>query len=98
MPKAEYRSGVPFSSLDVMQQYAGLPNQFRIPGYFSVDARVSKDFKVSDKYTVRFSIAGSNLTDPCNPINVYANIVDPQYGVFFGQRGRRFTADFDVIF
>jgi Carboxypeptidase regulatory-like domain len=98
MPKVEYRTGFPYSSLDALQQYAGLPNQFRFPGYLSVDARVSKDFKVSDKYTLRFSIAGSNLTDHFNPISVHANVVDPLYGVFFGQYRRRFTADFDVIF
>lgn len=98
MPKVEYRTGFPYSSLDALQQYAGLPNQSRFPGYFSADARVSKDFKVSEKYTLRFSIAGSNLTDHSNPISVHANIADPLYGVFFGQYRRRFTADFDVIF
>jgi len=98
MPKVEYRTGFPYSSLDALQQYAGLPNQVRFPGYVSVDARVSKDFKVSDKYTLRFSIAGSNLTDHFNPVSVHANIVDPLYGVFFGQYRRRFTADFDIIF
>jgi hypothetical protein len=43
-------------------------------------------------------VAGSNLTDHFNPVSVHANIADPQYGVFFGQYRRRFTADFDVIF
>jgi hypothetical protein len=98
MPKIEYRTGFPYSSVDVLQQYVGLPNQSRFPGYLSVDTRVSKDFKVSDKYTLRFSVAGSNLTDHFNPVSVHANIADPQYGVFFGQYRRRFTADFDVIF
>jgi len=42
-------------------------------------------------------VAGSNLTDHFNPISVHSNIDDRQYGVFFGQYRRRFTADFDVI-
>ena len=98
MPKLEYRTGFPYSSLDVRQQYVGFPNQSRFPGYLSVDARVSKDFKVSERYSLRFSISGFNLTDHFNSVSVHANIADPQYGVFFGQYRRRFTADFDVIF
>lgn len=98
MPKVEYHTGFPYSSLNALQQYVGFPNQFRFPAYLSIDARVSKDFKVSDKYTLRFSIAGRNLTDHFNPLSVHANLADPLYGIFFGQYGRRFTADFDVIF
>jgi hypothetical protein len=57
-----------------------------------------KDFKVSPKYSVRFSVSGYNLTDHFNPEAVHGNIADPAYGLFFGQRGRRFTTDFDVLF
>jgi hypothetical protein len=98
MPKVEYRTGFPYSSVDARQQYAGLPNQSRFPSYLSVDARLSKDVKVSDKYTLRFSIVGSNLTNHFNPISVHANTADPLHGVFFGEYRRRYTADFDVIF
>ncbi|HLJ17148.1 MAG TPA: carboxypeptidase regulatory-like domain-containing protein [Bryobacteraceae bacterium] len=98
MPKVEYRTGFPYSSVDARQQYVGIPNQSRFPGYLSVDARISKDIKVSDKYTLRFSVIGSNLTDHFNPISVHANTADPLYGVFFGEYRRRYTADFDVIF
>ncbi len=98
MPKVEYRTGFPYSALDQRQQYVYLPNQSRFPSYLSVDARISKDVKVSEKYTFRFSIIGSNLTDHFNPISVHANTADPLYGVFFGEYRRRYTADFDVIF
>ena len=47
---------------------------------------------------VRFPVSGYNLTDHFNPEAVHGNIADPAYGLFFGQRGRRFTADFDVVF
>ena len=33
-----------------------------------------------------------------NPEAFHNNLGDPAYGLFFGQRGRHFTADFDVIF
>jgi hypothetical protein len=97
-PKVEYHSGLPYSSFDVMQNYSGLPFHERFPAYLSVDARISKDFKVSDKYTLRLSVAGLNLTNHFNPVSVHSNTADPLYGTFFGQYKRRFTADFDVIF
>jgi hypothetical protein len=98
MPKVEYRSGFPWSPLNPAQQYVGVPNQARFPDSFSVDARVTKDFKVTDKYSFRFGVSGSNLTNHFNPISVHANTGDPAYGVFFGEYRRRYTADFDVIF
>ncbi len=97
-PVLEFRSGFPYIVTDVSQNFAGRPNQNRYPGFFSLDSRFSKDIRVSQKYVVRFSVSGYNLTDHFNPEAVHANIADPAYGLFFGQRGRRFTADFDVVF
>jgi len=97
-PTVEYRSGFPYIVTDAAQNYSGSPDQNRFPGFFSADAKVSKDFKVSPKYTLRPSVSMFNLTDHFNPEAFHNNIADPAYGLFFGQRGRRFTADFDVIF
>jgi hypothetical protein len=98
MPKLEYRSGFPWSPLTPAQQYGGVPNQARFPNSFSADARITKDFRVTDKYSFRFGVSGSNLTNHFNPISVHANTGDPAYGVFFGEYRRRYTADFDVLF
>jgi hypothetical protein len=98
MPKVEYRSGFPWSPLDPAQQYIGIPNQQRFPNSFSLDARITKDIKFTDKYTGRFGVSGSNLTNHFNPISVHANSGDPAYGLFFGEYHRRYTADFDVLF
>jgi hypothetical protein len=98
MPKVEYRSGFPWSPLSPAQEYVGIPNQSRFPASFSVDARVTKDIKVTDKYSFRFGVSGSNLTNHFNPISIHANTGDPAYGIFFGEYRRRYTADFDVIF
>jgi hypothetical protein len=98
MPRVEYRTGLPFSSIDALQSYVGTPNATRFPGYLSVDAKITKDFRISDKYTFRFGVSGSNLTDHFNPVSVHSNIADPAYGIFFGEYRRRYTADFDVIF
>jgi hypothetical protein len=97
-PIFEYRNGFPYVVTDAAQRYVGAPNRLRFPNFLSFDVRVSKDFKVSAKYAVRISVSGYNLTNHFNPDTVRANIADAQFGVFFGQHKRRYTADFDIIF
>ena len=97
-PLAEYRSGFPYSTLNVFQDYAGIPNSNRFPHFFSLDSRVSKDIRVNPKYSVRLSLSAFNLTNHFNPEAVHANSADPAFGYFFGHRGRRFTVDFDFLF
>jgi hypothetical protein len=97
-PMVEWRNGFPFSTTDAAQNYVGLPNSERFPNFFSLDARVSKDFRLSDKYSVRFSVSGYNITNHFNPLVLHSNIDDPDYGVFFGGRKRNFKLGFDVLF
>jgi len=97
-PMLEWRNGFPFATTNVAQEYVGLPNTTRFPVFSSLDSRVSKDFKLSDKYSVRFSVSGFNLTNHFNPLDVHSNIDDLKYGVFFGNHKRRFRLDFDVLF
>jgi len=98
LPVVEYRNGFPYSTVDAAQNYVGTPNQNRYPNFFALDARASKDFKVSPKYSVRLSVSGMNLTNHFNPESLHNDIADPLYGVFFGQRQRKYTVDFDVLF
>ncbi len=97
-PILEYRNGFSYSDTDAAQSYAGIPNHYRFPAFLSLDSRFSKDIRVNPKYTVRLSIASYNLTNHFNPDTHHGNIADSAYGIFFGSRGRRFTADFDVLF
>jgi hypothetical protein len=97
-PVFEYRSGFPYAVTDAYQNYVGVPYASRFPSFVSLDSRFSKDFKLSPKYTIRPSISGFNLTNHFNPAAFHGNIADPAYGLFFGERHRRFTADLDVIF
>jgi hypothetical protein len=97
-PVVEYRSGFPYVSLDEFQHYAGIPNQNSFPHFLSADARVWKDIRLNPKYSVRFSVNGFNLTNHFNPEALHWNIADPAYGLFFGQRGRHLTMDFDVLY
>jgi hypothetical protein len=97
-PVFEYHSGFPYSRLDELQQYVGVPDTSRFPNYLSADARVWRDFKVKEKYTMRLSVSAFNLTNHFNPEATHWNTADPAYGLFFGERHRRYTADFDVLF
>ena len=97
-PVIEYRNGFPYAVTDALENYVGVPYSKRFPNFFSADARLSKDIKVNPKYTLRFSLSGFNLTDHFNPEGLHTNIDDPAFGAYVGQHGRRYTADFDVIF
>ena len=97
-PVIEYRTGFPYLQLNVRQDYVGTPNRTQYPDFFSIDSRFSKDLKINAKYSVRVSVSGFNLTNHFNPEQVHNNIDGPAFATFFGQRGRRFTADFDFLF
>jgi hypothetical protein len=100
LPIVEYRSGFPYTAVDALQNYVGIPygDATRFPHFFSADTRLMRDFKVTAKYTVRLSVTGFNLTNHFNALAVHDNIADPQYGVFFGNYHRRYRFDFDFLF
>jgi hypothetical protein len=98
LPIVEYRNGLPFAQYDVLGNYVGVPNSTRFPDFFSADARILKDIKVSPKYTIRLSVTANNLSNHFNALAVHANTADPLFGTFFGNYQRRFRADFDVLF
>ncbi len=60
-------------------------DQTRFRNFFSADARLMKDFKVTPKYSVRLSVTGFNLTNHFNPLAVHDNTADPHYGCVFRQ-------------
>lgn len=99
-PTVEYRTGAPYAPIDALRNYVGVPygDRYRFPDFFSADARVSKDVRVREKYTLRFALSGFNLTNHFNALDVHANIADPSYGVFFGNNKRKFQGDFNILF
>jgi hypothetical protein len=97
-PVAEYRTGFPYSRVDERQNYAGVPNAWRFPNFFSLDLRVAKNFAVGSDHAVQLSFSVFNLTNHWNPESVRWNTADPQLGEFLGQRPRRFRVDFDLLF
>lgn len=99
-PKIEWRSGFPYQSFDVYQNYVrtSTAENARFPMYFSSDVRVAKDIKMNSKYSVRPSISITNITNHFNVLQIHANTADSQYGQFFGSYNRRVRVDFDLVF
>ena len=99
-PIVEYRNGFAYTAYDALQNYVGAPNSdaTRFPNFFSADARVRRDFKLTPKYTIGLSLSGFNLTNHFNALAIHSNVADPQYGVFFGNYHRRYRFDFDFLF
>jgi hypothetical protein len=99
-PIVEYHTGFAYAPVNAARNYVGVPysDRFRYPKFFSADTRLSKDVKVNDKYSLRFSLSVLNMTNHFNALDVHANTGDPQYGLFFGNYQRLFRGDFDVLF
>ena len=99
-PMLEQRSGIPYQSVDVYQNYVQSmkSESARLPKYFAGDARAAKDVKLSSKYTLRPSISVTNITNHFNALKVRTNTADPQYGQVFGSYDRHERFDLDVVF
>jgi hypothetical protein len=99
-PMIELRSGFPYQSVDVYQNYVQnmKAEGARFPTYFSTDARVAKDVKLNSKYTLRPSVSITNITNHFNALQVHTNTADPQYGQFFGNYDRHERFDLDLVF
>ena len=98
-PHLELRNGFPYQPTDVLQQWVETTGpQYRYPRYFSSDVAVAKDFQVRQEHAVRLTLTVQNLTNHFNPLQVHANIGDPQYGQFFGNYNRKYLLDFDYLF
>jgi len=96
-PVGDIHSGLPYSNVDVFQNYAGIPNGQRFPRYFSLDARLYREFSFhvphtdsTKKHKVRLGAYSTDITDRLNPHDVYSNITSPNFGRFAGFQ-RRYT-------
>lgn len=94
-PVVDVRTGLPYSNLDVLQNYVGAPNSLRFPTYFSLDARIYREFPLrlpfmarSTKRKIRFGVYTINLTNHRNPLDIYNNVTSPLFGQFTGFRHR----------
>jgi hypothetical protein len=98
-PVVDIHSGFPYSNIDVMQNYVGTPNVMRFPIYFSMDAKIYRDFSIhmpfgdrSKATTIRLGVSSLDVTNRHNPHDVFNNVAAPPalFGQFAGFQ-RRFT-------
>jgi len=87
----EYRTGYPFSVINLQQQLVGAPNSARFPGYASLNLGLEKKFGFRG-YLWAARIEMVNSFARKNPDTVVNNINAPNFGAFSGGQGRAFTA------
>jgi hypothetical protein len=90
-PVLDVRTGLPYSNVDTLQNYVGVPNGLRFPTYFSLDGRIYREFplhlpfmKGSTKRKIRFGVYSLNLTGRKNAHDIYNNITATKFGQFAG--------------
>lgn len=90
-PLVDIHSGFPYSTLDVMQQYAGTPNGQRFPEFFSLDLKAYRTFRVpflkgkgGNGHHFRLGAYTLNITNHGNFSTVYNNVASPEFGKFTG--------------
>jgi len=90
-PVVDVHTGLPFSNVDVLQNYVGAANSLRFPTFFSLDARIYRDFPLrlpfigrSRNRKIRLGLYSLNLTNHKNPHDIYNNVASPLFGQFAG--------------
>jgi len=94
-PVVDVHTGFPYSNVDVLQNYAGVPNGPRFPTFFSLDAQAYRDFHLhlpfmerGTRHKVRVGLYSINLTNHGNFHDVYSNEASPFFGRFTGFQRR----------
>ncbi len=94
-PVVDVHTGFPYSNVDVLQDYAGVPNGPRFPTFFSLDAQAYRDFHLhlpfmerGSRHKVRVGLYSINLTNHGNFREVYSNVTSPFFGQFTGFQRR----------
>jgi hypothetical protein len=102
-PVLDLHTGFPYSNVDVLQNYVGKPDSQRFPTFFSIDVKLTKDFRVPGipwvkHHKLRGGLSIYNVTDRTNPRDVFNNIFSPFFGHLVGDQHRFFEGDVDLVF
>ena len=87
----EYRTGYPFSVVNLQQQLVGPPNSSRFPAYENLNLALEKKFALRG-YLWAARIEMVNALGHQNPNVVVNNIDAPNFGQLSGGQHRAFTA------
>ncbi len=98
-PIFEIRTGFPYSVVNENQNFVGIRNSntTRFPTFAALDMGISKEFRVWKKYRAKITGKIFNVTDHFNPRDVQNNLASPQFGQFFSDLRRFYSADFEII-
>ena len=101
-PVADYHSGFPYSPVDERNNYVGEPNTQHFPQFFSLDLKLSKEFRLPFPYLKNHTMRGSlmifNVTNHSNPRDVFANITSPNFNHFVGFQHTFFDSSLDFLY
>lgn len=102
-PVADLHSGFPYSDYDELQNYAGKPNSFRFPTFFSLDLQLTKDFRIRflpwlKRHKLRGGLQIFNVTNHSNPRDIFSTITSPFFGHFVGLQHRIFDMSLDIVY
>jgi hypothetical protein len=86
----EYRTGYPFSVVNLEQQLVGPANSMRFPAYASLNLGLEKKVGFWG-YLWAARIEGVNVLGRENPDTVVDNVAAPNFGAFSGGQGRALT-------
>jgi hypothetical protein len=87
----EYRSGYPYSIVNLQQQLVGAANSARFPAYENLNLALERKFAFRG-YLWAVRVEAVNVLDRENPNVVVNNVDAPNFGQFSGGQGRAFTA------
>jgi len=96
-PSIEWRSGFPWSSLDVYRDYADGGNERRFPDYFAPDLQVTKGFRLAG-IPLRAGVLVTNFIFRANPRDVIATVDSPRFGEFLNKVPSRVYFRFAATF
>jgi outer membrane receptor for ferrienterochelin and colicin len=90
-PVVDIHTGFPYSNVDVLQNYVGVPDSLRFPIYFSLDVKLSRDFMIpmsfkenAKRRKINIGVFSLDVTNRLNPHDVFNNVTSPLFGVFAG--------------
>ena len=98
------RTGLPYSAVDVLENYVGSTERPTVPDFFLVRpegvSRIPPAHAVcghSDKRKIRLGVYALNLTNHYNPDEVYNSVASPQFGQFAGNHHRIAGLVIDIV-
>ena len=86
----EYRTGYPYTAVNLQQQLVGLPNSLRFPAFVNLNLGIEKKFTFRG-YIWAARVESVNIFNHLNHNTVVNNVDSPNFGTFAGGQERATT-------